>query len=268
MSVVLDFLKKFPLQRAIMELILFAICLITVKIILIVFDKFMKRSKIDELIYKILRVVFKAFLLFTVVIIMLSSLGISVSSLIAAISIIGVAFSLAIQGFLSNVFGGFQIISNHPFKVGDYIEAAGTAGSVAEVGLFYTKLMTPDRKLVQIPNSSVANDNIINYSNSPIRRIEFLFSVGYNNDVEKVQSVMTKLLNDHPLVMKNDEGKMPVVHVKEFKESDILYTARAWCNNGDYWTIYFDIMDAIKPAFEENGVAFSYPHMNVHMIEK
>ncbi len=263
-----EFLKQLPWQKAIITIILSAACLIAVKVILKIFDNLIKKSKIDQLVCKILRIAIKAFLLFTVVIIILSSLGISVSSLIAALSVIGVALSLAIQDFLSNVFGGLQIISNHPFKVGDYVEAGGEAGSVREVGLFYTKLDTPDKKLIQIPNSKIANDSIINYSNAPFRRVEFLVSTSYDEDVEKVREVLLKMLREHPLVLQNEEGQTPVAHVKEFRDSDILYTARAWCENQNYWTVYFDIMDAIKPTFEKNGVAFSYPHVNVHMITK
>lgn len=267
MSAIVDFFKNFPVQKVIMYAILIVICLISVKIILKIFDRFTKKSKMDELVYKILRVVLKFFLLFTAVIIVLSNMGISVSSLVATLSIIGVAFSLAIQDFLSNVFGGFQIISNHPFKVGDYIEAAGTAGSVVEVGLFYTKLTTPDKKLVQIPNSKIANDNIVNYSNSPTRRVDFSVSVSYDDDSEKVRNTLVQMLNEHPMVLQ-EEGKTPVAHVKEFKENDILYTARAWCENQNYWTVYFDIMNSIQSTFEKNGISFTYPHVNVHMIEK
>ena len=267
MSAIVDFFKNFPVQKVIMYAVLIVICLISVKIILKIFDRFTKKSKMDELVYKILRVVLKFFLLFTAVIIVLSNMGISVSSLVATLSIIGVAFSLAIQDFLSNVFGGFQIISNHPFKVGDYIEAAGTAGSVVEVGLFYTKLTTPDKKLVQIPNSKIANDNIVNYSNSPTRRVDFSVSVSYDDDSEKVRNTLVQMLNEHPMVLQ-EEGKTPVAHVKEFKENDILYTARAWCENQNYWTVYFDIMNSIQSTFEKNGISFTYPHVNVHMIEK
>ena len=185
----------------------------------------------------------------------------------ATLSIVGVALSLAIQDFLSNVFGGVQIITNHPFKVGDYVDAGGESGTVREVGLFYTKLDTPDKKLVQIPNSKIATESITNYSNAPVRRIEFLIATSYGDDVEKVQSVLLKLINEHPPVLQ-EEGKKPVVHVKEFRDNDILYTARAWSANKDYWTVYFDIMDTVKPTFEKNGISFSYPHVNVHVIEK
>ena len=264
----LNFLKQSYIQKTIQCIILFVLSLIIIKIILKLFDRFVKKTKLDTLVYKILRVIIKAVLLFTMVIIILSHLGISVSSLIAILSIVGVALSLAIQGFLSNVFGGLQIISNHPFQVGDYVEAGGEAGTVREVGLFYTKLDTPDKKLIQIPNSNIANESIINYSNAPLRRVEFLVATSYDDNVEKVRAVLLKLIDEHPLVYKEEEGKLPVAHVKEFRDNDILYTARAWCKNQDYWTVYFDIMDAMKPTFDKNGISFSYPHVNVHMVNK
>ena len=266
MDAIWNFFKELPWQRVIMTFILAAICLLTVKIILALFDKFLKKSKMDELVKKILRVFVKAFLLFTALIIVLSSFGISVSSLVATLSIVGVALSLAIQDFLSNVFGGIQIITNHPFKVGDYVEAGGEGGTVREVGLFYTKLDTPDKKLIQIPNSKIANDSITNYSHSPVRRVEFLIATSYDDDVDKVRTVLLQLINEHPMVLQ-EEGKTAVVHVKEFRDSDILYTARAWCANSNYWTVYFDVMNSIKPTFEKNGINFSYPHVNVHMIK-
>ena len=267
MSAIWEYLKKFPLETTITTLVLLAVCLIVTKVILVFFDKFAKRTQMDTLVGKILRNLIKALLLFTTIVICLSSLGISVSSLVATLSVVGVALSLAIQGFLSNVFGGIQVVSNHPFKVGDYVEAGGEAGSVREVGFFYTKLDTPDMKLIQIPNSKIANESIVNYSSAPKRRIEFLVAASYDDDVEKVKSVLLELLNGHSMVLQ-EEGIEPVAHVKEFRDNDILYTARVWCKNEDYWTIYFDIMDAIKPTFEKNGIAFSYPHVNVHMVTK
>lgn len=259
--------KKFPIAKTISVVILVAVCIIAVKLILVIFDKFTKRSKIDPLVCKILRMAVKVLLLFMVVVIALSSLGISVSSLVATLSVVGVAVSLAIQGFLSNVFGGLQIISNKPFQIGDFVEAGGESGTVREVGLFYTKLDTPDKKLIQIPNSLVANDNIINYSNATNRRVDITVSASYEDEVEKVKSVLLKLLTEHPLVL-NKKDLEPVVHVSAYDDSYITYTARAWCPSEKYWDVYFDIMDAIKPTFDENKITISYPHMNVHMVEK
>ena len=267
MTAVLNFLRQAFVQKTLMTVCLIVACLIAIKIILSLFDKFTKRSKLDTLVCRILRTTLKAFLLFTATIIVLGSLGIPVSSLIALLSIIGVALSLAVQDFLGNVFGGIQIISNHPFKVGDYVEAGGEAGTVREVGLFYTKLDTPDKKLIQLPNSKIANDSIINYSTAPKRRVEFLISTSYDDDTDKVRAVLLQLLTEHPLVLE-EEGFMPVVNVKEFRDNDICYTARAWVENKNYWKVYYDIMNTVKPTLDKNGISFSYPHMNVHMITK
>jgi small conductance mechanosensitive channel len=267
MQYISELFEKISVVKLASVIILALICLVGVKVILFIFDKFVKHSKLDSLVYKILRVSVKSLLLFTVVIIVLASLGISVSSFIATLSVVGVAFSLAIQGFLSNVFGGIQIISNKPFQLGDYVEAGGQSGIVREVGLFYTKLDTTDNKLIQIPNSLIANANIINYSSAKRRRVDINVSASYDDEVEKVKEVLLKLLSDHPLVLK-EEGKKPVVHVISYDDSYISYTARCWCESGDYWTVYFDIMDAVKPAFDKNNITISYPHMNVHMITK
>ena len=162
---ILDFLVKIPYGKIISMAVLIIGCLIAIKIILKLFDKFVAKSSLDQIVCKILRIAVKGLLLFVALIIVLGSLGVAVSSLVAALSVVGVAFSLAIQGFLSNVFGGIQIISNKPFTIGDFVDAGGESGVVREVGLFYTKLDTPDKKLVQIPNSKIANESIINYSN-------------------------------------------------------------------------------------------------------
>ena len=267
MDAILNFLKHGYTQKAIVTIFLAAACLLTIKIILVCLDKFLERSKLERLPRKILRISLKAFLLFVSAIILLSYLGIEVSSLVATLSIIGVALSLAVQGFLSNVFGGIQIIANKPFKIGDYVEIGSDAGLIREVGLFYTKLDTYDKKLIQIPNGKLTNETIINYTDSNKRRMEFVVCVSYDNTTEHVISTLVKTMSAHPLVLQ-DEGFKPFAHVKEYQYSHICYTARAWCETQNYWTVYFDIMDTIQPAFAENGVKFSYPHMNVHMMDK
>ena len=263
----LDMLKTFAFGNVLSAVILAVICLIAIKLILKLYDKLIEKSKVDPIIRKILRIAVKALLLFMSLIIVLSSLGISVTSLVATLSVVGVAFSLAIQGFLSNVFGGIQIISNKPFHVGDYVDAGGESGVVMEVGLFYTKLHTVDNKLVQIPNSAIANSNIVNYSSEPNRRVDITVTASYDDDTEKVKAVLLKLVCEHPLTL-SGEGVDPMVRVSGYNANDIAYTVRAWCAGGDYWTVYFDLMDAIKPTFDRNGISMSYPHVNVHMIEK
>ena len=262
-----EILKELSIGKIIATVVLIAACLIAVKLILKLFDKVIQKSKLDPIIRKILRIAAKSILLFLGILIVLGSLGVSVSSLIATLSVVGVAVSLAIQGFLSNVFGGIQIISNKPFHIGDYVDAGGESGVVREVGLFYTKLDTPDKKLVQIPNATIANANVINYSSAANRRVDISVSASYDDDIEKVKATLLELICQHPLTL--DGGDLsPVVHVSSYNENDISYTVRAWCASGDYWTVYFDIMDAVKPTFDKNGIAMSYPHVNVHMVKE
>lgn len=263
----LEILKNFALNRVISSAILVLLCMFAVRLLLKVYDRLALRAKLDSTIRKLLRTAVKGALLFVSVIVVLGSLGIPVSSLIATLSVVGVAFSLAIQGFLSNVFGGVQILSNHPFQVGDYIEVAGEAGTVREVGLFYTKLDTPDKKLIQIPNSTIANSNITNYTFAEKRRVDITVCASYDSDAQQVIALLERLLEAHPLTL-SEEDLTPVVHISAYNESSITYTARAWCAQEDYWTVYFDMMDAIKPAFDKAGIRLGYPGVKIQMAEK
>lgn len=131
--------------------------------------------------------------------------------------------------------------------------------------MFYTKLDTPDNKLVQVPNSAIANSNIINYSSAENRRVDISVSVSYDDEVEKVKEVLTQLLCDTPLVVRG-EGLEPEVHVNAYNENDINYTVRAWCKSSDYWAVYFGILDSVKPTLDKEGIKITYPHVNVHMV--
>ena len=259
-------LASFAFGNILSAVVLAILCLIAIKLILKVYDKIVAKSKIDPIIHNILRIAVKAVLLFVAVIIVLKSLGVDTTSLVATLSVVGVAFSLAIQGFLSNVFGGIQIISNKPFSVGDFVDAGGESGVVQEVGLFYTKLHTGDKKLVQIPNSTIANSNIVNYSSEPNRRVDITVTASYDDDTEKVKAVLLQLVCEHPKTLDGDLA--PFVRVSGYNANDISYVVRAWCAGSDYWDVYFDLMDAIKPTFDQNVISMSYPHINVHMMNK
>lgn len=254
----------FALEKLLVAVLLAVVCLIVINLLMKLFDRLTAKSKLDGTIMKIARLVVKLVLLFIGVIIVMGSLGIPVTSLVALLSVAGLAVSLAVQNFLSNVAGGLQIVASHPFKTGDYVEANGCGGTVEEIGLFHTKLCTPDKKLIQIPNSSIVGSNIVNYSSEPSRRVDIAVSASYDSDTEKVKAVLLELMRDHSLVLADPE---PFAHVSDYGDNAISYTARAWCASGDYWTVYFDLMDAVKPAFDKAGIEMTYPHVNVHMME-
>lgn len=267
MEALKELLANFALENLLAAAVLAVFCLIIIKVVLKLYDRLTEKVKFDAIVRKFLRTAIKVILLFMMVTVVLSSLGVSVSSLVAVLSVAGVALSLSIQGFLSNVFGGIQVVTTKPFGVGDFVDVGDQSGVVQEVGLFYTILHTGDKKLVQIPNGTIANSNIVNYSSEPSRRVDITVSASYNDDTEKVKAVLTQLIFEHPLTL-SGPGLEPVVHVSGYNTNDISYTVRAWCAGSNYWTVYFDLMDAIKPAFDKNGISMSFPRVNVHMMEK
>lgn len=241
------------------------VSLVVIKVLTGVTRRALGRSQLDETLKKLLHTLLKAALWFVAVIVVLDCLDIKVTSLVAVLSVVGLAFSLALQNFLSNLAGGMQLLASHPFKPGDYVDAGGCSGTVTEIGMFYTKLTTPDNKLVQLPNSTIASANIINYSAQPTRRVEWKVSAGYDAPTDRVIALLKGMAADHPLVLDEPET---VVHVDGYGGSAIGYVVRAWCANDDYWTVYFDLMDGFKPAFDRAGIEMTYPHVNVHMVKE
>lgn len=252
------------LEKVFTAVIAAAVCLVVIKLLLKLTDRTLKRFEMEPTLKKLLRGGLKILLWFVAVIVVLQCLDIPATSLIALLSVIGLAFSLALQNFLSNVAGGLQLLASRPFKVGDYVEAGSCSGTVTEVGLFYTKLNSADNKLIQLPNSSIVSANIVNYSSEDNRRVEWTVSASYDAPTEKVKAVLARLVGEHPLTLATPE---PLIRVNGYGDNAIEYIVRAWCANGDYWTVYYDLLDAFKPAFDEAGIEMTYPHVNVHMID-
>ena len=257
-------LKDITATKMFSAVVVAAVCLLAVKVLVGVLDRALRRSSMDSALKKLLRGLLKGGLLFVSVIVVLGRLGIEVTSLVAVLSVIGLAFSLALQNFLSNVAGGMQLLASHPFKPGDFVEAGGCSGTVTDIGMFYTRLTTYDNKLVQIPNSSIVSANIINYSTQPSRRVDLTVSASYDAPVDQVLAALAKLGEEHPLVL---DDPAPAAHVTKYGDSAIEYALRVWCANADYWTVYNDLMDSLQPAFAKARVEMTYPHMNAHMME-
>jgi small conductance mechanosensitive channel len=157
-----------------------------------------------------------------------------------------------------------MILLFKPFKVGDYIEAAGEAGTVTEISVVYTILLTPDNKRITIPNGSITNSVIENYSAEPLRRVDFTFSTAYDSDVEQVKALIVDELRRHSLTL---EEPTPQVRLSKHGESALEFTARVWCKAEDYWTVYFDVTERIKQVFDENGITIPYPQVDVHICK-
>lgn len=241
------------------------ISLVLIQVLTRLLDRALGRSRLDAPLQRLIRSLLRGVLWAVAAIIVLGCLGIEVTSLVAVLSVVGLAFSLALQNFLSNVAGGMQLLASHPFAVGDFVDAGGCSGTVEEIGVFYTKLTTPDNKLVQLPNSTIVSANITNFSARPTRRVELKVSASYDAPPDQVLALLTRLAADHPLALPDPE---PAVHVDGYGESAVTYVMRVWCANADYWTVYYDLMDGFKAAFDKAGVEMTYPHVNVHMVER
>ena len=259
-----DSIKDITASNVFSAVIALVACLIVIKVLLKVLDRALNRSKLDEPLRKLVRNLIQGGLWMVATIIVLGRLDIEVTSLVAVLSVIGLAFSLALQNFLSNMAGGMQLLASHPFKPGDFVEAGGCSGTVAEIGLFYTKLTTVDNKLIQIPNSAIASTNVVNYSAEATRRVEVKVSASYDAPTQQVLALLKKMVEDHPLTLADPE---PMVHIDNYGDNAIGYVVRVWCANADYWTVYFDLMDGLKLAFDAAGVEMTYPHVNVHMVQ-
>ncbi len=259
-----DSIKNITASSIFNAVLVAAACLVAMKLLLKVLDRALGRSKLDAPLKTLLRTLAKAGLWFVTVIIVMECLNIKATSLVAVLSVVGLAFSLALQSFLSNAAGGMQILASHPFSEGDFVEAGGCSGTVEEIGLFYTKLTTPDNKLVQMPNSSIVTANITNFSQQPTRRVELRVSASYDAAPDRVIALLARMAAEHPLIL-DDPNQM--IHVDGYGGSAVQYVMRVWCANADYWTVYYDLMDGFKAAFDAAGIEMTYPHLNIHLGE-
>ena len=192
-------------------------------------------------------------------------LGVPATSFVAVLTTCAAAIGLALQGSLSNFAGGIMILLFKPFKVGDYIEAAGESGTVSEISVVYTELLTLDNKRITIPNGTLTNSVIENYSAEDLRRVDLTFNTSYKCDMEKVKAVINKVIADNPMALKTPE---PFVRLSAHNDSALTYTVRIWCRNADYWDVNFDTIENVKKAFDKNGIEIPYNQIDVHIDNK
>ena len=223
-----------------------------------------KLDKLDTSLRSFLGSFSKIALYIVLIITVAMILGVPATSFITILASCGVAIGLALQGSLSNFAGGIMILLFKPFKVGDYIEASGESGTVEEISVVYTVLLTPDNKRITIPNGTLTNSVIENYSAEKNRRVDMTFTTSYDCDIEKAKKILTDIASSHPMALKDPE---PMVRLSEHGESALTYTVRVWCLNENYWDVKFDITESVKKAFDENGIEIPYPQMDVHITK-
>ena len=258
-------IQGLPLEKILGAVVVGLVGLLAIKLLLRGIDRLLGRMKLEDALRRMLRTALKAVLLVVLVITVMGYLDLPISALVAGLSVVGVAVTLGVQNFLTNVAGGVQLLASHPFQIGDYVEAGGCAGTVREVGLFYTKILTYDRKLIQLPNSSIVAENIINYTHEPVRRVTIQVSASYDAPVDKVMDCLVRLGRSHPLAAADP---VPKAHVTGYGSSAINYVLWVWCDNKDFWTVHYDLMEQLKPAFDREGIEMTYDHLNVHLPDR
>ena len=226
--------------------------------------KMMTKSNTDETLVKFVGSLSYIALLAFVVIAALNQLGIQTTSFIAILGAAGLAIGLALQGSLGNFAAGVLMIIFKPFKVGDFIDGAGVAGTVEEIQIFTTQLKTPDNKTIIVPNAKMTGDNITNYTMKGTRRVDFVFGIGYEDDIDKARKVIEEIIAADSRVLKDPA---PMVAVSELADSSVNFVARAWTSADDYWGFYFETTENVKKQFDAGGISIPYPQRDIHVYE-
>lgn len=201
-------------------------------------------------------------LLIFVVIAALGQIGIQTASFVAIVGAAGLAIGLAMQGSLSNFAAGVLIIIFRPFRMGDFVEMAGTSGVVESIMIFTTELKTGDNKKVIVPNSEVLGGVITNYSAKDTRRVDLVFGIGYEDDIDKAKRVLNEVINGDERVLPDPA---PTIAVLELADSSVNFAVRPWVKTPDYWGVYFDLTENIKKRFDQEGISMPYPQRDVHV---
>jgi len=197
-----------------------------------------------------------------VLIAVLGMVGIETASMIAVLGAAGLAVGLALQGTMSNFASGVMLLIFRPFYKGDFIEAAGVAGSVDTVGIFTTTLNTPDNVRIVLPNGTVWGQTIKNYATNPTRRVDLVMGISYDDDIGAAMETINRVLDSEPRVLKDPA---PTVAVSELADSSVNFVVRPWCAKEDYWGVYFDLTRALKEELEKSGCSIPYPQTDVHL---
>lgn len=242
------------------------VCLLCIWLLMKLTDKALANSKrLDGALRGFIRSVVKAAMWIITGIIVADSLGIPTTSLVALVSVAGLALSLSIQNIMSNLFSGVTLLMAKPFTAGDFVDIGGKAGTIKIVGMFYTVMDTGDNSVISIPNGDVTSSSVINYSKEPMRRVDMRFEASYDAPTAEVKAaIMDAIAADERI----SAEPAPFIALSAYKSSSIEYLVRIWCQNSDYWSVHYGMNEHVRECFAAHGVEMSYEHMNVHILEK
>ena len=260
-EMLLDFVEGQLFKNIATAVVILVIGIFASRIILKLLKKTLEKSKLEKAAHSLITSLTKAAMYILLGLIVASTLGIDVTSIVALASVLTLALSLALQNMVSNIIGGFTILYTQPFHSGDYVEIAGQSGTVQEINMTYTKLATPDNKVISIPNSAVVAAQIVNYSAMDTRRVEICVSASYDVPTQKVIDALALAGTVDDVLL----DPAPVAVITGYGESAIQYSLRVWVKTENYWDVYFLINQRVKQIFDEQGVTMTYPHLNVHL---
>lgn len=258
-------LGALTLNKVVHVLLLALIGVVVIRVILKLLDGMLARSKSLKSLSRYIHSVAKIAMTVILVLMVAEDMGIHTTSLVAMLSVAGLAVSLALQNTLSNVAGGIMLLVTTPFQVGDYVEADGISGTVHAIDLSYTAILTIDGKEIFVPNSQLSGTKIINYTILGRRRVDLNFTASYDAPTATVKQAIGEVLEDIPQIITDPA---PEIHLSDYQASSIQYVVRAWTTAADYWTVYYAIQEGVREAFDRHGVEMTYDHLNVHILDR
>lgn len=247
--------------RVVPFLFILIIGFLAIRIIMVIVNRALKRSHLEKAAHSLIRSLIRTVLFLVVGLMAASSLGFDVTGIIALASVLSLAVSLSVQDLLTNIIGGFVLLYTKPFASGDFVEIGSQAGTVREIGMTYTKLTTPDNKVINIPNRTVVASEVVNYTVTGTRRVEVKIAASYDNSSEEVIAALLEAGQVDGV--RNTPA--PFAAVAAYGDHAITYTLRVWCTTEDYWNVNYAINLNVRKVFENYGIGMTYPHLNVHI---
>ena len=241
-------------------LLIFIVGRIVIGILVGVLGRVLRRTHLDTILVEFVQTIAKVVLLIFVIVAVLDKIGVNTTSIIAVLGAAGLAIGLALQGSLQNFAAGFLLLVLRPFKAGDYVEAANTAGMVEKISIFSTTLRTPDNKEVTVPNGSIYSNNIVNYSARDTRRVDMVFSISYEDDIRKAKEVISAALSADNRVLSDPA---PTVAVSSLSDNSVDLIVRPWARTSDYWPLLWDMTEQLKLELEGSGMTIPFPQRDI-----
>jgi small conductance mechanosensitive channel len=229
-----------------------------------IIDRIMEKREVDKTVSSFVGNLSYYALLAFFTLAALGQLGVQTTSFIAVVGAAGLAVGLALQGSLANFAAGFLLLIFKPFRVGEYIEGGGTAGTVEKIQLFTTQLKTPDNKTVIVPNASMTSGNIVNYSSKGTRRVDMVFSISYGDDIDQARTVIQEIISSDERILKEPA---PVIALSALAESSVDFVVRPWVESGNYFAVLWEVTEKVKKRFDESGITIPFPQRDVHLYE-